>query len=161
MKSFSRASSGKLIFLFIEENHFPHTAEEKLASNIFSLWRAPSYNSKWCLGRIFRPRARTKIVFQRQFSSARVLAMQTVWRWGGISATYLVWTQSIGFPTYCRVVTAIENVTSNITVAFVCKRKIAESIFTWFIYRVGCRVVRELFVEREGRGWVEREEEIR
>lgn len=48
--------------------------------------------------------------------------------------TNLVWTQSIGFPTYCRVVTAIENVTSKMTVAFVCKRKIAESIFTWFIY---------------------------
>lgn len=47
--------------------------------------------------------------------------------------THLVWTQSIGFPTYCRVVTAIENVTNSMTVAFVCNRKTAESIFTWFI----------------------------
>lgn len=46
--------------------------------------------------------------------------------------TYLVCTQSIGFPTYCRVVTAIENVTSKMTVAFVCKRNTAESVFTWF-----------------------------
>lgn len=44
--------------------------------------------------------------------------------------TYLVCTQSIGFPTYCRVVTAIENVTSKMTVAFVCKRNTAESVFT-------------------------------
>lgn len=44
---------------------------------------------------------------------------------------YLVCTQSIGFPTYCRVVTAIENVTSKMTVAFVCKRNTAESVFTW------------------------------
>lgn len=50
-----------------------------------------------------------------------------------LRTTNLVWTQSIGFPTYCRVVTAIENVTSKMTVAFVCNRKIAESIFTWFI----------------------------
>lgn len=50
-----------------------------------------------------------------------------------IISTYRVWTQSIGFPTYCRVVTAIENVTNKITVAFVCNRNIAESIFTWFI----------------------------
>lgn len=38
----------------------------------------------------------------------------------------------MGLPTYCRVVTAIENVTNSTTVAFVCNRNTAESIFTWF-----------------------------
>lgn len=55
-------------------------------------------------------------------------------KWMVSKSSYLVWTQSMGFPTYCRVVTAMENVTSNITVAFVCRRKTAESVFTWFAY---------------------------
>lgn len=45
---------------------------------------------------------------------------------------HLVWTQSIGFPTYCLVVTAMEKVTNKITVALVWSRKTAESTFTWF-----------------------------
>lgn len=57
----------------------------------------------------------------------------TVWGWmEGQGIAYLVWTQSMGLPTYCRVVTAMENVTSSTTVAFVCNRNTAESIFTWF-----------------------------
>lgn len=48
---------------------------------------------------------------------------------------YLVWTQSIGFPTYCLVVTAIENVTNKITVALLCSRNTKESIVRLLIYK--------------------------
>lgn len=52
----------------------------------------------------------------------------------GKKSAHLVCTQSIGFPTYWRVVTAIENVINNITVAFVCRRNTGESILTWDTY---------------------------
>lgn len=59
-------------------------------------------------------------------------------------------TQSMGFPTYCRVVTAIENVISNITVALVCRRKTGESILTWdtclSVYRLFFRLFRLIFL---------------
>lgn len=43
---------------------------------------------------------------------------------------YLVWTQSMGFPTYCLVVTAMEKVTKSITVALLWSRKIKLSMVT-------------------------------
>lgn len=49
---------------------------------------------------------------------------------------YLVWTQSIGLPTYWRVVTAMENVTSRMTVALLCRRNINESMVTWLICKI-------------------------
>lgn len=106
---------GKTVFSLawkIPTAHFPWAS---------CLRRAPSCNALKVSWENF-PRYFPKIVF---FSICLLCLMRL---------TNLVWTQSIGFPTYCRVVTAIENVTSKMTVAFVCKRKIAESIFTWFIY---------------------------
>ncbi len=78
-------------------------------------------------------------VFHRNCMAIKVCFMKVSLIFGRflffvLNKTYLVWTQSIGFPTYCLVVTAIENVTNNTTVAFVCSRNTAESIFTWFTY---------------------------
>lgn len=50
-----------------------------------------------------------------------------------------MWIQSIGLPTYCLVVTAIENVTSNITVALQWSLNTIESVFTRLIWKTKMR----------------------
>jgi hypothetical protein len=120
---------------------FPHTREKiylfflhegKLFVGKFVWGKFLEENERWRFFVLVLPshiifNVSWKRIFTLIFLSRRNIEIFTA------SNTDLVWTQSIGFPTYCRVVTAIENVTSKMTVAFVCKRKIAESIFTWFI----------------------------
>lgn len=88
------------------------------------IWKIIIAIKLWCL-------------FSENGKAIKVCFIKVSARFFFVLKTYLVWTQSIGFPTYCLVVTAIENVTNNTTVAFVCSRNTAESIFTWFTYDIG------------------------